>query len=161
VGDKPTKAHRLRQAPKCLAIILIFVLWEAVTHTKFCCSPEIKHFGPPNFWSGYATAKAPWWRRDWAQRKTYDATLKFSRVKSVLKYLFVDCFFRNGPRVIKNENLNFGNIPGTGCRLIFGEQLRFERRHPFSCWNRVLLRITSPWRKQFDVHANGDIFQPH
>jgi len=32
-----------------------FVVWEAVSQTKRCHLPNFKHFGPPNFWAGYAT----------------------------------------------------------------------------------------------------------
>jgi len=31
-----------------------FVLWEAVSRTKYCCSLKIQTFTPPNFWVGYA-----------------------------------------------------------------------------------------------------------
>jgi len=34
-----------------------FVLQEAVSQTKYCCSPKIKHFDPPKIlWAGHATA---------------------------------------------------------------------------------------------------------
>jgi len=32
-----------------------FMLWEAVSQTKYCCSPKIKTFPPPKFWAGYTT----------------------------------------------------------------------------------------------------------
>jgi len=32
-----------------------FVLWEAVSQTKYCCSLKVKRFPPPTFWTSYAT----------------------------------------------------------------------------------------------------------
>jgi len=40
------------------------VLWEAVSQTKYCCSPKTKTFAPSKFWAGYA---AVW---DTASRST-------------------------------------------------------------------------------------------
>jgi len=37
-----------------LSISSHFVFWESASQTKYCCSPKIKHFGPPKFF-GLAT----------------------------------------------------------------------------------------------------------
>ena len=41
--------------PQILRKYSHFVFWEAFLQTKLCYSRKSKHFGPPNFWAGYAT----------------------------------------------------------------------------------------------------------
>ena len=48
--------HRRNQGaipPQIFSISSHFVLWEVVSLTKYCCSPQAKLFTPPNFWAGY------------------------------------------------------------------------------------------------------------
>ena len=35
-----------------------FVLWEAVSQTKYCCSHKVKRFASQKFWAGFATASS-------------------------------------------------------------------------------------------------------
>ena len=42
--------------PKNFRMCRHFVLWEAVSYTRYCCSPKIKNFVPPKtLWAGCAT----------------------------------------------------------------------------------------------------------
>ena len=41
--------------PKISSISCYFVLWEAVSQTKYCCLLKVKRFGPPKFWAVYVT----------------------------------------------------------------------------------------------------------
>jgi len=51
-------------SPKFLAYLVILSFEKRRPKQKYCCSPNIKHFGlppnfsPKNFWVGYATAGA-------------------------------------------------------------------------------------------------------
>ena len=53
-------ASRGHILPQIFSICSDFVIWEAKSQTKCCCSPKVKHFGwpppisPPQFWAGYA-----------------------------------------------------------------------------------------------------------
>jgi len=40
--------------PQCKPAFSHFVLWEAVSQRKYCCTPKIQHFGPPKIF-GLAT----------------------------------------------------------------------------------------------------------
>jgi len=61
------RGPRGRWPPRIFRIHSDFVLWEAVSQTKYCYSPKIKYFDPPqiflsstNFWAGYATDANAW-----------------------------------------------------------------------------------------------------
>ena len=62
---KEARSHRRSQgvakgaiSPQIFRKYSHFVLWEAFFLAKYCYSAKIKHFGPPNFWAGYATARS-------------------------------------------------------------------------------------------------------
>jgi len=55
-----TRGTQGAMPPQIFNIFNHFVIWEAVSQTKYCCSPTIKIFAPlpnltpPVFWAGYA-----------------------------------------------------------------------------------------------------------
>jgi len=61
VSTAGTYNHRCSQGAMPSQIFRIssyFVLGEAVSQTKYCCSPKVKHFVSPNFW--LAITKTSW-----------------------------------------------------------------------------------------------------